>query len=110
MTTHPLVADLVDAFKSEGRIVIVGASLAGLRAAEALRAEGFHGSLTIRVMSRMSPMIVRRCRSRCSRVGCAPITPSFPGCARWTRTGRHPRLLDHAHSHPTPAESCQRSG
>lgn len=47
MTTHPLVADLVSAFKTEGRIVIVGASLAGLRAAEALREEGFHGSLTI---------------------------------------------------------------
>ncbi|MFE5581612.1 NAD(P)/FAD-dependent oxidoreductase [Kitasatospora sp. NPDC056531] len=31
----------------EGRIVIVGASLAGLRAAEALREEGFTGSLTV---------------------------------------------------------------
>ena len=30
-----------------GRLVIVGASLAGLRAAEALRANGFTGSLTI---------------------------------------------------------------
>ena len=28
-------------FKDNGRIVIVGASLAGLRAAEALRTEGF---------------------------------------------------------------------
>ena len=34
-------------FKAQGRIVIVGASLAGLRAAEALRDEGFTGSLTI---------------------------------------------------------------
>ena len=41
MTTHPLLADLVPIFKAEGRIVIVGASLAGLRAAEALRDEGF---------------------------------------------------------------------
>ncbi|MFJ9412975.1 NAD(P)/FAD-dependent oxidoreductase [Streptomyces sp. NPDC101227] len=31
----------------DGRIVIVGASLAGLRAAETLRAEGFAGSLTL---------------------------------------------------------------
>ena len=47
MRTHPLVADLVKTFKAEGRIVIVGASLAGLRAAEALRDEGFTGSLTL---------------------------------------------------------------
>ncbi|MFJ3245211.1 NAD(P)/FAD-dependent oxidoreductase [Streptomyces sp. NPDC086782] len=33
--------------RQEGRIVIVGASLAGLRAAETLRAEGFAGSLTM---------------------------------------------------------------
>jgi len=45
--TAALVADLVSEFKTNGRIVIVGASLAGLRAAEALRDEGFNGSLTI---------------------------------------------------------------
>ncbi|MFF4095991.1 NAD(P)/FAD-dependent oxidoreductase [Streptomyces sp. NPDC001834] len=33
--------------RREGRIVIVGASLAGLRAAETLRKEGFAGSLTL---------------------------------------------------------------
>ncbi|MFF8911262.1 NAD(P)/FAD-dependent oxidoreductase [Streptomyces olivaceoviridis] len=40
-------ADTLRAFKRDGRIVVVGASLAGLRAAEALRAEGFTGSLTM---------------------------------------------------------------
>jgi 3-phenylpropionate/trans-cinnamate dioxygenase ferredoxin reductase subunit len=36
-----------NALKNNGRIVIVGASLAGLRGAEALRNEGFSGHLTI---------------------------------------------------------------
>ncbi|MEW2513685.1 FAD-dependent oxidoreductase [Streptomyces sp. NPDC046870] len=40
-------AGTLRAFKRHGRIVVVGASLAGLRAAEALRAEGFTGSLTM---------------------------------------------------------------
>ncbi|MDR7172439.1 3-phenylpropionate/trans-cinnamate dioxygenase ferredoxin reductase subunit [Nocardia kruczakiae] len=47
MRTASLMADLVETFRAEGRIVIVGASLAGLRAAEALRERGFHGSLTL---------------------------------------------------------------
>ncbi|MEV0361282.1 NAD(P)/FAD-dependent oxidoreductase [Nocardia fusca] len=47
MSTASLVADLVRAFRAEGRIVIVGASLAGLRAAEALRERGFRGPLTL---------------------------------------------------------------
>ena len=38
---------IVQQFRAQGRIVIVGASLAGLRAAEALREKGFEGSLTI---------------------------------------------------------------
>jgi NADPH-dependent 2,4-dienoyl-CoA reductase/sulfur reductase-like enzyme len=37
----------LEAFKTGGRVVIVGASLAGLRAAEALRDAGFTGRLTI---------------------------------------------------------------
>ncbi|MFD7878766.1 NAD(P)/FAD-dependent oxidoreductase [Streptomyces sp. NPDC059766] len=37
----------LDQLKREGRIVVVGASLAGLRGAETLRAEGFTGSLTM---------------------------------------------------------------
>ncbi|MEU7901187.1 FAD/NAD(P)-binding oxidoreductase [Nonomuraea sp. NPDC049152] len=47
MTMSATLAELVRDFKANGRIVIVGASLAGLRAAEALREEGFSGSLTI---------------------------------------------------------------
>ncbi|MFJ2030813.1 NAD(P)/FAD-dependent oxidoreductase [Streptosporangium sp. NPDC087985] len=35
------------AFRRQGRVVVVGASLAGLRAAETLREEGFTGSLTM---------------------------------------------------------------
>ena len=42
-----LFDQIVRTFRAEGRIVIVGASLAGLRAAEALREKGFNGSLTI---------------------------------------------------------------
>ncbi|QKV93977.1 FAD-dependent oxidoreductase [Streptomyces sp. NA02950] len=37
----------LEALRRSGRIVIVGASLAGLRAAETLRDEGFTGSLTL---------------------------------------------------------------
>ncbi len=40
VSTASLVADIVTSFKTNGRIVIVGASLAGLRAAEALRNDG----------------------------------------------------------------------
>ncbi|MEV5545933.1 FAD-dependent oxidoreductase [Streptomyces sp. NPDC052309] len=37
----------LERFRREGRIVVVGASLAGLRAAETLRDQGFAGSLTM---------------------------------------------------------------
>lgn len=37
----------LERLRREGRIVVVGASLAGLRAAEALRDEGFAGALTV---------------------------------------------------------------
>ena len=47
MTMPATVAELVRDFKANGRIVIVGASLAGLRAAETLREEGFTGPLTV---------------------------------------------------------------
>ncbi len=45
--TASLIEEVVDSFRRTGRIVIVGASLAGLRAAEALRDGGFTGPLTI---------------------------------------------------------------
>lgn len=45
--TAGLIESVVDSFRRTGRIVIVGASLAGLRAAEALRDGGFTGPLTI---------------------------------------------------------------
>ncbi|MEU7768593.1 FAD-dependent oxidoreductase [Nocardia sp. NPDC049190] len=47
MSTAALLTELVATFRAEGRIVIVGASLAGLRAAEALRERGFRGRLTL---------------------------------------------------------------
>src|SRR5215472_11285459 len=40
-------AATMDAFRRHGRIVIVGASLSGLAAAEFLRREGFEGSITL---------------------------------------------------------------
>src|SRR5262249_12097989 len=40
-------AGKLEGLRRDGRIVIVGASLAGLRAAEMLRREGFSGSLTM---------------------------------------------------------------
>jgi NADPH-dependent 2,4-dienoyl-CoA reductase/sulfur reductase-like enzyme len=45
--TTPAPGDDGDTFRRTGRIVIVGASLAGLRAATTLRREGFTGSLTL---------------------------------------------------------------
>ncbi len=47
MSIDSTVHALAEEFKASARIVIVGASLAGLRAAETLREEGFRGQLTI---------------------------------------------------------------
>ena len=47
MSIYPAVDALVEEFRATARVVIVGASLAGLRAAEALREEGFDGHMTI---------------------------------------------------------------
>jgi NADPH-dependent 2,4-dienoyl-CoA reductase/sulfur reductase-like enzyme len=46
-TSRSGIAAAVEAFRRSGRIVIVGASLAGLRTASVLRDEGFTGSLTL---------------------------------------------------------------
>jgi NADPH-dependent 2,4-dienoyl-CoA reductase/sulfur reductase-like enzyme/ferredoxin len=46
-STHVAAAGSEEAFKRTGHIVIVGASLAGLRAASVLRRDGFTGSLTV---------------------------------------------------------------
>ena len=45
--THVAAAGSGEAFKRTGHIVIVGASLAGLRAGSVLRRDGFTGSLTV---------------------------------------------------------------
>ena len=84
---HPLVADLVRTFKAEGRIVIVGASLAGLRAAEALRDEGFTGSLTIIGDEVHEPYDRPPLSKQVLKGGCPPRTPSCHGCGRSTRIG-----------------------
>ena len=47
MASNAVTGSATRAGDSGGRIVIVGASLAGLHAAEALRAEGFAGDLTL---------------------------------------------------------------
>jgi NADPH-dependent 2,4-dienoyl-CoA reductase/sulfur reductase-like enzyme/ferredoxin len=46
-TAHAAAGRFHEALRRNGRIVIVGASLAGLRAASVLRREGFTGSLTV---------------------------------------------------------------
>jgi NADPH-dependent 2,4-dienoyl-CoA reductase/sulfur reductase-like enzyme/ferredoxin len=46
-TSRSVIAAAVESFRRSGRIVIVGASLAGLRAAAVLRDEGFTGRLTL---------------------------------------------------------------
>ena len=47
MSIDSTLGAALEEFKSSGRIVIVGASLAGLRAAETLREQDFRGRLTI---------------------------------------------------------------
>jgi NADPH-dependent 2,4-dienoyl-CoA reductase/sulfur reductase-like enzyme/ferredoxin len=54
-TSPSATAAAVEAFRRSGRIVIVGAALAGLRAAAALRDEGFTGPLTLIGDERFKP-------------------------------------------------------
>ena len=87
VTTASLIADLVASFKATGRIVIVGASLAGLRAAEALRDEGFTGSLTI-IGDEVHEPYDRPPLSKQVLKGWVPAgNTKLPGCGRWTRSG-----------------------
>ena len=74
MTIELAVGAAVEEFRSSGRIVIVGASLTGLRAAEALRKEGFRGRLTIIGDEPYEPYDRPRCPSRSCRVGAADRT------------------------------------
>jgi 3-phenylpropionate/trans-cinnamate dioxygenase ferredoxin reductase subunit len=73
---------LVEAFKSSGRIVIVGASLAGLRAAEALRKEGFSGHLTIIGDEHYEPYDRPPLSKQVLKGWVQPNTPSFRVCER----------------------------
>jgi 3-phenylpropionate/trans-cinnamate dioxygenase ferredoxin reductase subunit len=47
MSIDATLTAALDQFKTSGQIVVAGASLAGPRAAEALREQGFLGQLTI---------------------------------------------------------------
>jgi 3-phenylpropionate/trans-cinnamate dioxygenase ferredoxin reductase component len=60
----------------DGRVVIVGASLAGLRAAEALRAEGFTGHLTL-IGDEPYPPYDRPPLSKTVLTGWLPATHTF---------------------------------
>ena len=88
MTAHPLLADLVPIFKAEGRIVIVGASLAGLRAAEALRDEGFRGSLTLIGDEPHEPYDRPPLSKQVRRVGCPPSHQAAADAGDSTRDWR----------------------
>ena len=77
------------AFLRSGRIVIVGASLAGLRAAAALRQEGFTGSLTL-IGDEPDEPYDRPPLSKqvLTGMGAARTTPRCRGCGDSTREWR----------------------
>ncbi|BCI88042.1 hypothetical protein NIIDMKKI_32480 [Mycobacterium kansasii] len=87
MNAVSLVDQLVDSFKAQGRIVIVGASLAGLRAAEALRDNGFRGALTI-IGDEPHEPYDRPPLSKQVLKGWVPADHTkLPGCVPSTRSG-----------------------
>src|SRR5580692_8355714 len=77
------------------RIVIVGASLAGLRAAETLRREGFDGDLTI-IGDEAEPPYDRPPLSKQVLMGCVPPDHTEPphrgshGDTNWSPGRRRP--------------------
>ena len=75
------------AFKRTGRIVIVGASLAGLRAAYTLRNEGFTGSLTVIGDEPYPPTTGHRCPSRFFSARSPRMRRSCPAATGSTRIG-----------------------
>jgi hypothetical protein len=75
------------AVNDNGRIVIVGASLAGLRAAEALHKEGFCGHLTIIGDEPGEPYDRPPLSKQDSPDGYAPTRRSCRGCATLTPNG-----------------------
>lgn len=77
----------LDRLKREGRIVVVGASLAGLRAAETLRDKGFEGTLTMIGDEPYEPYDRPPCPSRSCSARPPPTTPRCPAAARSTPSG-----------------------
>ena len=88
MSTHPLIDELVRTFKAEGRIVIVGASLAGLRCRGSPAGRGLHriadahrrrGARTLRPAAAV--------QAGAQGVGAGRQHQAAADCARSTRTG-----------------------
>ena len=66
---------------ADGTVVVVGASLAGLRAVQGLRDEGFPAAWSWSATSCTSPMTAPRCPSRCWPAPGRPSGPCWPtGC------------------------------
>ena len=111
------------AFSTDGHVVIVGASLAGLRAAEALRKGGFRGRLTLvgdepyepydrpplskQVLTGRVPAGVDR---RCRRPpGSTPSGDSAPPAVGLDLAGKRVRLADGDETRLRPAADRDRN-